>query len=278
MLLQAQKLNSKERNVLLSHQTVGTPKEDIKWGGSEKQIGGVRKIDFSVYDGFTYVALGHIHSTYPVGRPGIRYAGTPLCYDFRETSQGHKGYLEVILAGPEDEPAVKQVEVPPLHRMLEPFVGTKEEMDKMIRAYSGGPGEGREDYVMIYLKENDFSTAQEDYYRNLLLQKHSILLQTDYDFEKMYGIEISEDAAKDAGNGEEEDRSPRKKFIELYKMRRGSAPSDDELELIEHIGELVGRGNYSGNEKAMKEQQEKDVQSLIKKAGTLKAKQGRDEE
>lgn len=44
-------------------------------------------MEASVFDEFDYVALGHIHSPQKVGRPQVRYCGTPLKYSFSEADQ-----------------------------------------------------------------------------------------------------------------------------------------------------------------------------------------------
>lgn len=47
------------------------------------RLGGSEIIPASVFDGFDYVALGHLHAPYNV-TPSIRYSGTPLKYSFGE--------------------------------------------------------------------------------------------------------------------------------------------------------------------------------------------------
>lgn len=47
-------------------------------------VGGTEGVDSSVFDGFDYVALGHIHKPQNVGRDTIRYCGTPLKYSSSE--------------------------------------------------------------------------------------------------------------------------------------------------------------------------------------------------
>lgn len=53
---------------------------------SERQltVGGSAQVDISVFEGFSYVALGHLHRPQSVGSPTIRYSGTPLAYSFSE--------------------------------------------------------------------------------------------------------------------------------------------------------------------------------------------------
>ncbi len=53
-----------------------------------ESVGGAENIPLSVFDGFDYVALGHLHKaqTLKSGTP-IRYSGTPLAYSFGEAAQ-----------------------------------------------------------------------------------------------------------------------------------------------------------------------------------------------
>ena len=77
-LLQAQDIDFSERNVLIAHQNVTANGVECERGGSETMVGGLGEVDVSAFEGFTYVALGHIHAAYPVGRESVRYAGSPL--------------------------------------------------------------------------------------------------------------------------------------------------------------------------------------------------------
>ena len=83
-LLEEQDISFEERNVMISHQFVTAGVQKPEMGGSETTVGGIGQIDGSVFDGFDYVALGHIHNAQPMGRKEIRYAGSPLCYHFSE--------------------------------------------------------------------------------------------------------------------------------------------------------------------------------------------------
>ena len=77
-------VNRKERNVLVTHQFVtGATHCDSE----ELSVGGTDQVDASLFDAFDYVALGHLHGPQQVGRPTIRYCGTPLKYSFSEAGQ-----------------------------------------------------------------------------------------------------------------------------------------------------------------------------------------------
>ena len=61
-LLELQKIDFSQRNVLIAHQNVTANGQESARGGSESMVGGVGQVDYSVFEGFDYVALGHIHS------------------------------------------------------------------------------------------------------------------------------------------------------------------------------------------------------------------------
>jgi len=77
------KVNTAERNILLTHQFVTgsdrSDSEDISVGDSDN-------VAAFVFDNFDYVALGHIHKPQNVGRETLRYCGTPLKYSFSEVN------------------------------------------------------------------------------------------------------------------------------------------------------------------------------------------------
>lgn len=77
------------RNVLVTHQFV-TGASTCE--SEELSAGGTDNVDASVFDGFDYVALGHIHGPQNIGSNRIRYCGTPLKYSFSEAAH-HKASL-----------------------------------------------------------------------------------------------------------------------------------------------------------------------------------------
>lgn len=72
-----------ERNVILAHQFVAGA--DIS-ESEEAYVGGTDIVDGGIFDGFDYVALGHIHRAQSVGRNTVRYCGSPVKYSFSEAS------------------------------------------------------------------------------------------------------------------------------------------------------------------------------------------------
>ena len=87
------------RNVILAHQFVTASESAPEPGGSESaMVGGVDAMDAACFDRFDYVALGHIHRPQPVGRPAVRYSGSPYRYSFDECSHGKS--VTVVDLGP----------------------------------------------------------------------------------------------------------------------------------------------------------------------------------
>ena len=75
------------RSVILAHQFVAHGAVRPEVGGSEAMaasVGTIEAIGSEVFDGFDYVALGHIHRPQWIGREAVRYAGSPLKYSLRE--------------------------------------------------------------------------------------------------------------------------------------------------------------------------------------------------
>lgn len=74
-------IDENERNVLICHQLVtGAETSDSE----EEAVGGLDNISPSAFDGFDYVALGHIHKPQRAGRDHMRYAGSLLKYSLSE--------------------------------------------------------------------------------------------------------------------------------------------------------------------------------------------------
>ena len=89
--VQHMQIDTDKRNILLAHQFVtGAARCDSE----ELSVGGVDDVDASVFDGFDYVALGHLHGPQKIGKETVRYSGTPLKYSFSETN--HKKAAVIV--------------------------------------------------------------------------------------------------------------------------------------------------------------------------------------
>ena len=84
-VLLKQPLKASARHVLMAHQFVTAGGRAPETDQSEQLIlGGLDHVEVSCFEGFDYVALGHIHRAQSVNALHIRYAGSPLAYSFSE--------------------------------------------------------------------------------------------------------------------------------------------------------------------------------------------------
>ena len=68
---------------------------------SERQlvVGGTGEVSASLFDGFSYTALGHLHRPQSVSGDVIRYSGTPLAYSFSENHDKSVVMIEMDASG-----------------------------------------------------------------------------------------------------------------------------------------------------------------------------------
>lgn len=233
-LLEAQNIDFSRRNVLVSHQNITQNGVEAERGGSERTVGGSGPIDYSVFDGFDYVALGHIHSSVKVGRDEVRYAGTPLCYHMNETRQDKKGPLIVAIGSKESGVNVRTREIVPLHKMrLEK--GTKQELYDLF-----GKDTGKEEYVGIVLTDERISPENYNYFKNLLDSRGSTLMLFDSEFKS--GTSVKE------GKSREEIKSTSLEdlFADLFKETNASIPpTEEEYQMMKFVAEITNRSDYS---------------------------------
>lgn len=105
-------LDQTKRNVLVAHQFVTGAKS---CESEEVTVGGVDQIRASYFDGFDYVALGHLHSPQNVGRDTLRYCGTPLKYSFSEAEQ--KKSVTFVELKEKGSVTVREIPLQPLRDM-----------------------------------------------------------------------------------------------------------------------------------------------------------------
>ena len=131
------------RSVLVAHQFVAGA---AACESEEPSVGGLDCVDAALFDGFDYVALGHLHSPQKVGRDTLRYCGTPLKYSFSEAHQ-HKSTTFVEL-GPKGEVTLSTAPLTPKHDLRELRGSYMELTDR--RSYAGT---ATDDYLHITLTD-----------------------------------------------------------------------------------------------------------------------------
>ena len=136
-----------ERNILITHQFVTSRFETPILSDSEViPAGGLTEVDSAVFDGYQYVALGHLHAAQRAGRDCVRYAGSPLKYSFSETR-----HVKSLTLGEMDGAGNVKVTLLPLPQMRDLRV-LRGPLSKLTDpAYIAG--ENPEDYVSVTLTD-----------------------------------------------------------------------------------------------------------------------------
>ena len=176
-LIGREKINSDERNVLVSHQFYlpsGKNAEDVERMDSEmRTVGNIDEVSADVLGNFDYAALGHIHKPMKVGSELYRYCGTPLACSVSEAQQ-QKGIIMVEM-GVKGEVKTTILPLEPL-RQVKVVKGTLEEVLK----------ESCKDYVTVILTDKadldviDMQERIRPAFPNLLEIRRENQRKTDY--------------------------------------------------------------------------------------------------
>ena len=218
--IEAMNINAEERNVLVTHQFVTgaslCESEEISVGGSDN-------VDASVFDGFDYVALGHIHGAQNCGAERVRYCGTPLKYSFSEAK--HQKSLTVVEMSEKGSLFVYTKELTPIHGMSEIRGSFSELTDPAYFEDSAF----REDYLHITLTdEEDIPDAVG---RLRLIYKN--LMRLDYDNRRTRS-ENSLDADESI-----ETKTAYELFAEFFEIQNGAPMSDGQSEYVRELIEKI---------------------------------------
>lgn len=134
-----------KRNILIAHQFVtGAATCDSE----ERSVGGVDEVAASCFDGFDYVALGHLHGPQKIGRETMRYAGTLLKYSFSEVN--HKKGVTFVELKEKGDVEITTCPVVPLHNMRL----VKGSYDEVTRR-ANYENTDTQDYVRIVLTDEE---------------------------------------------------------------------------------------------------------------------------
>ncbi len=212
-------VDTSRRNVVLAHQFVTTAGALPETCDSEQlSVGGLDRVDGSVFSPFDYTALGHLHGPQRVGSETIRYAGSPLKYSFSELHQ--KKSVSVVELRAKGETEIRQIPLQPRREMTE-LRGTFEEILEEARK----KGEPQTDYYhMILTDETDVVDALSrlrEYYPNIML--------LDYDNRRTRSQKEVEQLDR------VEERTPGELFAALYEQQNGQEMDSDRKEYLDGL-------------------------------------------
>ena len=208
-----------ERNILVTHQFVTgaelSESEDISVGGTDN-------VSREVFNGFDYVALGHIHREQTVGADNIRYCGTPLKYSFSEAN--HIKSVTILDFNDKGNIQYKKVELKPFRDMRE-ILGTYDE----LTLKSNYENTCTDDYLHITLTD-------EDDIPNVISKLRVIypnIMKLDYDnlrTRSVGTVDVTDDIER---------KSPLELFAELYKKQNNQDMNDEQEEIMKTLVEEI---------------------------------------
>lgn len=192
------------RNVLLAHQYVTAQGSfGLRSASESTLVGGLDRIDASIFPEFDYIALGHLHKAQPASG-SIYYSGTPLKYDFSEALD-KKGALFVELLA-KGNVKVQLLEITPLRDMI----NLKGKFSELVKSAPLGC----EDYVKIDLEDEfdvlDAMNRIREFYPNTM----QLSYERDFNSEQV-AVELNFNA-----------KAPLELFEEFYMLQNG-APLDE---------------------------------------------------
>ena len=216
-------VDSGKRNVLVTHQFVtGASRSDSE----EISVGGADNVDATVFDGFDYVALGHLHSPQNCSSDRIRYCGTPLKYSFSEAKD--KKSVTVIEMSEKGSISYRTIELIPKYDMIE-LKGTYDELTS--RSYYQNTS-WQEDYTHITLTdEEDVPDAI-----GKLRAIYHRLMKLDYDNKR------TRSSAEITGASDMERKSPFELFSEFYELQNNQPMNEDQDAYMKELIEKTWEG------------------------------------
>ena len=244
-ILAAQPVDYTQRNVVIAHQNVTANGQEAVRGGSESMVGGVGQVDYTAFDGFDYAALGHIHSSYPVGRETVRYAGSPLAYHFNETKQPEKGPLLITLTEKGRDPVIEIQKIDPLHRMRE----IRDDYAKIRSVMTENPW--KNEYLKIILTDTRVTPEISDFLHETARAHGSEVLELTSEYRSFSGEAVL------SGTGDIHDIPVEELFAKFFTGRNnGIEPDEQDLALMTYVGEMTRKAEQ-------KEPSEEDFRKIV---------------
>jgi exonuclease SbcD len=215
-----------ERNILVSHQFVTNGAQQPVRSDSESiSVGGLDNVDTFVFDGFDYVALGHLHGPQGVGIETIRYAGSPLKYSFSESRQNKS--VTILELGAKGNIEIRLIPLTPLHDMRE----IKGPIAELMRA-GAEDAIGAQDYIHAII------TDEEEIYDAIgqLRQIYPNIMNIDFENSRTFQLVASRSAAF----GDVAQKSPMELFSEFYQNQNNCEMTPEQIQVMQKIFEKAG--------------------------------------
>lgn len=216
-------IETDKRNILITHQFVTGA---LRTESEEVSVGGADNVDAGVFEGFDYVALGHIHRAQKCGSEFVRYSGTPLKYSFSEASDSKTVTIVNLKAKGDTE--LSFIPLVPKRDLVE-IKGSYN--DLTLKDFYDGTSYA-EDYMHITLTDEedipDVLTKLRVIYKNIM--------KLDYDnLRTRHSAEIN-------GASDVKSKTPLEHFGEFYEMQNGQGMNDEQISFMADLIEEIWEG------------------------------------
>lgn len=218
-----------ERRILITHYFVtdNGREPELSDGETTIHVGGLDNVEVSLFAGFDYVALGHIHKPQQIGEGHVYYAGASLAYSFFEA--GQTKYVNLVEVKEKGEVSVERVALTPLHELRKIRGKIGDLMKPEIVAAADCM-----DYLQAELTDEaeliDPIGTMRSVYPNIM---QIILSKNEKRAEEEYVTCL-----------EERKKSIPELFQRFYTMIRGEGPDEQRMELIEEVAKEAGENSY----------------------------------
>lgn len=204
-----------ERNIVLVHQFItGAERSESE----EMFLGGLDNVDFDIFEGFDYVALGHIHKPQAMGKRTVRYSGAPVKYALDEVNQTKS--MTLVELKEKGDISIEQIPIKPVRDMRR-ITGTYMELTDR----NNYAGTNTDDYIHAILTDE---TDVPDALRKLRVIYPNIL-KLEYDNKRTRERKsvVEREAVRN--------RQPSEYIEELYRLQNNDDMSEVQAKLVKDL-------------------------------------------
>ena len=209
---------SDNKKILVAHQMVFSRGVLPELSDSEfAHIGGLEAISASVFKGFDYVALGHIHSEMNMGSEKVRYCGAPLKYALSRKERDKS----ITILDVDSTISWYTVPLKPL-RNVRFVTGT---LDEIISRGKDDPD--NEDFIGAILEGNAFNAMP------MIREVYPNVLSVDF-------AKLGQTGASDPIEVDLENLDAMNEFEKFFRRKTGEDLTDSQKKLIQELFDANG--------------------------------------
>lgn len=213
-------MDPKRRNIVMSHAYIVNA--ELSDSDRSAKVGSATAVSKDVFQGFDYVALGHIHKPQVIS-PAIRYSGSPVKYSFGSEETQDKGVVLI-----DTDTMEQRFVVLPMLRDRKTVTGSYDEI--MAR------DDIKDDYLRIRLTDRYAGLE----IQSELKEKFPYLLE-------LTGISLTSDDEQSSLSVEElESLDETDIMIKFLAENYGAEPTEDQVKLFRQILEECDREDDLG--------------------------------